>query len=574
MAPKTGKCGLIIILWCLSVSACSNSDTKFVTPLPYYIPQTSNSPSTIVLSRNSQPADSALGNTTAPQLAQVLINSNNIFDNPKRPGSRLINSTHWVTRENVIKRQIWLKPGDTVTQADLSELERNLRKLGLFSEVSVFTQPTNLEPHTVDLIVNTRDKLSLLGVAGGTFLGGVGEVGFLLSETNFLGYGHELQYRYVENSKNDTSAKLSYKNILLAGDDIYAGLELGKANNGDSIKIEVENRFQNFDDSQSWKIELKRETTSQDYFDEGELVVQVPREETGLNLERTTHGGDRNSSWRYGFHTTMDRTTYQDAQGSQANTIDKPDNQNQIFTGFLLARNRTTDRQSILGLDTLSYVQDVSLGYNLELLAGISHRKTDAQENTLPVFFFNASKNQSVSTFNYINAAFDSIFGIDGHQLDSWSLDLGLTWFNTRFKNQTTGARLKYRSADNRTGLPPQQLLGEDNGLRGYPAKEFSGKQSLLMNLEHRFKTNINFATLELGGVAFFDAGWTGDTDENNWLDNPKSSLGIGVRFGSPQLLGSSVLRLDFAYPLAESDNEPRPPTVSLAVGQVFGFNP
>ena len=141
-------------------------------------------------------------------------------------------------------------------------------------------------------------------------------------------------------------------------------------------------------------------------------------------------------------------------------------------------------------------------------------------------------------------------------------------------RNQTFATRLLYQSAFDREGLPPEQTLGENNGLRGYPARQFNGEQSLLLNLEYRLQTRLNLASIELGAVSFFDAGWVGDRGNTEWLENAQTAAGLGIRVGSPQLLGSLIVRADLAIPFNEIDGERFTPSFSLAVGQVFGFRP
>ena len=75
------------------------------------------------------------------KLSDVVIENHQIFENPEKTGPRLINFTHWVTRKGVIVREVWLQPGDPITEADLEELERNLRALNLFSEVKASISP-------------------------------------------------------------------------------------------------------------------------------------------------------------------------------------------------------------------------------------------------------------------------------------------------------------------------------------------------------------------------------------------------------------------------------------------------
>ena len=121
----------------------------------------------------------------------------------------------------------------------------------------------------------------------------------------------------------------------------------------------------------------------------------------------------------------------------------------------------------------------------------------------------------------------------------------------------------------------PQELsqeleltLGEDNGLRGYPAREFSGSRRVRFNFEDRIDTGLEFRTVRLGLVPFFDTAWIGD---NEW-GSPLASVGLGLRIGSPEIFGRGVLRFDLAFPLTEVGGESFDPSLSIALGQVFTF--
>jgi outer membrane protein assembly factor BamA len=116
--------------------------------------------------------------------------------------------------------------------------------------------------------------------------------------------------------------------------------------------------------------------------------------------------------------------------------------------------------------------------------------------------------------------------------------------------------------------LPIELTLGEDNGLRGYPAREFSGTRRLRFNLEDRIDTGLEVRTVRFGLVPFFDAAWIGD---EGW-GSPLASVGVGLRIGSPEIFGRGVLRFDLAFPLTEVGGESFDPSLSIALGQVFTF--
>ena len=154
---------------------------------------------------------------------------------------------------------------------------------------------------------------------------------------------------------------------------------------------------------------------------------------------------------------------------------------------------------------------------------------------------------------------------------DSWSYRFGLHGFAFRSAAHTLALRIDMQVADNGDRLPAQFTLGESNGLRGYPARQFTGRRLLRLNLEDRMGAGWRLGPFDVGAIAFFDAGWLAAQGES--LSTAGSSVGVGLRLGSSPLLGGAVIRMDLAMPLSDIDGE-REPLFSVALGQVFGFQP
>jgi len=509
------------------------------------------------------------------QLGEVRITRNNIFDPASgRLGSRLINRLHYTTRESVVEREVWIKPGEPITADDAKELERNLRALDLFSRVKVTLKPSAGTAGVADLDITTHDRLSIVANAGGSFLGGIGEVKFSIGDKNLFGLGHQLVLGYSENTKGELLGSIGYENILVSGPDVYLGARAGQTEEGEFAEILLENRFQQFQDNLSWAVQLDHKTSRRDYYEQGESVAEVPQTRTRLRSNRITRYGQDQRFTRFGPVINVSTTEYGEPLGSAADTIDVPEDDTRYFIGALYARDLIRGYRKIRYLDTLSYEQDVTLSTSAEIAFGLEHLETDSDENTLPLIFLKGGSYHAPSKNSFINFGIGSSVKVDESTLEAWSVSTGLNFYYVRPAGATLAARWFYESAFDRNGLASSQTLGESNGLRGYPAREFNGEQKLLLNLEYRFRTGLEFASIELGGLVFADSGWVGDRGSSEWLDTPLTSVGTGIRIGSPQLLGSSVIRVDLAYPLHSDETRDYSPTFSLALGQVFGFRP
>lgn len=527
---------------------------------------------------NDQTAQQAAHDASIFVLDKLLINNQNIFDSSAAKSYQLVNRLHRVTRQRVIQREVWLKPGDSFDRDDIAEIERNLRNLDLFARVRINPVKSSNQPELTDLEINTYDRLSIVASAGGSFLGGIGEVEFSVGDKNLFGLGHELQFGYSENTEGEILGSVSYDNVLVWSTDVFAGFQAGETEEGNFAEINVRNRFQHHLDNQAWSLRLQHETSRQDFFEQGVSVAEVPRSRNSLRIDRLWRRGHRRNYFRFGPVLTATRNEFESAIGPQAAEINTPEDNSTVFIGAILARDRAKQFRTVTGIDSLRFEQDVTLGSNVELVIGLEQDRTESDQRILPTAFLRSTSRNALGKYNYLNFGIGSNIQWDGSDLEAWSVSTAATWFNTQLDNQTFAARIIYESAFNATGLPPTQTLGEDNGLRGYPAREFNAEQSLLLNLEYRVTTPLRLASLELGILGFADAGWVADRAGSesleNLLDEPITSTGLGLRIGSPQLLGSTVIRMDFAYPFHRINGEAFSPTFSLAVGHVFGFRP
>lgn len=518
-----------------------------------------------------------LAPATTYALGTVTINANTIY-NPTTANrtSALINRLHFVTRDDVIRREVWIKPGSPITDEDAQEIERNLRNLDLFARVRVTLVPLDSDPSVANLEINTFDSLSIVASAGGSFLGGIGEVNFSMGDKNLLGLGHQLIFGYSENTEGKLLGSIAYDNVLVRGSDVYTGLRFGQTEAGDFAEFVLQNRFQHYRDDLSWSVRLDHQTTQFELLDEddNESVTDVLRTRSRIRTNRIVRRGGDDKYFLFGPIVNVTETEFDKPNGSNSTLLDNLEDNSRVFVGLLLGREQIQSYQRVTYLDTLGYEQDLTLGRNAELSVGLEHVDTETTNKTLSALFLNAWSHNALSENNYFNLATASSIRLGNNEIDAWSLSTAATAFHTGGKNHTAAARLLYVSSFNRDGQPTQQTLGETNGLRGYPAREFEGEQKLLLNLEYRFRTPIQYASVEVGGLGFIDAGWVGDRGGNGGLNEPRASIGAGIRFGSAQLLGSNIIRLDVAYPLDDASDRDYPPTVSVAVGQVFGFKP
>ncbi len=110
---------------------------------------------------------------------------------------------------------------------------------------------------------------------------------------------------------------------------------------------------------------------------------------------------------------------------------------------------------------------------------------------------------------------------------------------------------------------PFQLSLGEDEGLRGYPFRDFTGLNRVLLNLEYRILLPWENRLVGITVVPFSDSGYVWNPNYNFG-----TSVGVGLRIGFKKYGRTRVLRIDYAYPLVNSEG--RSGSFSVSAGQAF----
>ena len=112
-------------------------------------------------------ASSAEADAKSYIVEQVSVNRRAIFDDETSklgPVRRAVNALHVTTREAAIIREIGVRAGDEVSQADVAEIERILRRMQIFSEVSAHLAPL-ADSSRATLHIKTRDRFSIVALS-------------------------------------------------------------------------------------------------------------------------------------------------------------------------------------------------------------------------------------------------------------------------------------------------------------------------------------------------------------------------------------------------------------------------
>jgi hypothetical protein len=483
---------------------------------------------------------------------------------------RLFNALHVPTREAVLRREVWLRPGDRAGERERAELEHDLLATGIFGGVDVRLEATGA-PGEADLVVETRDRFSLVASASGSLVGEVTGYSLQVGEHNLLGTGNSLSFSLSGNDDDESELGIDYTDRQLFDTWHRLDLSVGETEEGPNLLVGVTRPFKHLQDPWSYGIRTSYREDDADYFAGGESVAEVPRETALLRAFAERARGRRDLRRSLGLELFLEESSFDPASGPAAGQIAVPGDLTQAAIGPYGRVRWVSEYRKLARIDALDFEQDVALGAEARLFAGALQRDEDGAGERIEALAraeLRAAAEWLPDTWVTLAATGDSRWYAG--DATGWTASAAVHAFQQSLARQTLALSLAYDEVFEGENLPLQLNLGEDSGLRGYPAREFAGTERYRLNLEDRVDLGVSWSSFHLGLVAFYDAGWIGA--QGLELDDALQSVGVGLRIGSSAVLGPSVLRLDLSFPLDDPGGEDYDPLVSFALGQVFGF--
>lgn len=487
----------------------------------------------------------------------------------RRPLAALVNALHWQTREDTIRRELWLGPGDLISTTETAEIERNLRALGLFAEVTASLQPTSQAGH-VDLEIRTRDRLTLAFSAGASSLGGVTSYRVSAGESNLAGLGDRFSASFTENSESEFRGSIVYSDLHLLDTWHTSTIRATRTENGDTFSFQVARPIKHLADPRGHQVAIAHEETAAEYFRNGERAAKVLFTDQQLDGGFTWVRGPAHDREFLDLFGTLQHREFGEADGFLADGRRIPGDTDIARAGFRLRRQYITGFRKVTNLDTLDFVQDLQLGWSASVGGGLQWRQEQLADDALqPLLSVAANWTMAASDAVYLSIAARQELRWDGPDIVGRDGQVGAFVLAALGAQTTLAGGMTLDAVRERQDLPVELTLGDDNGLRGFGARQLHGAARVRTNLELRHDTGLELATVRLGVVGFADLGWIGELDA---LGPTQAGAGFGLRLGSRALFGSSVLRIDLAHPLVDVPGEDRKWQLSIAVGQVFTF--
>lgn len=510
-------------------------------------------------------------------LRDVRVTTRDVYTAEQADGNAfysLLNAFHRPTDPEVVRRELWFAPGDRVTPELVAEVERNLRAMRLFAEVDAVLEETG--DGRQDLRIDTRDRFSLVLSGGVSFVGGTTNYDFAFGEVNLLGTGKRV---LASASREDTDRtwQLAYEDRQLFGTWHRLGIAVGDSDEGAFGGFVLERPLKHLADPTGYGIELTSVEQDVDYWSRGDTVASVPRQRTDARASVEHAFGPAALRGRIGSDVRFQRSELEPATGVRAPTTRVPGDTSELQLGVSVGVDAVDGYREVKGLDAIDWVEDLTLGTSWTLRGAAVLRDEDGSGPSAGTRVrprVEATLRSAVEPFaeTWLTAELGAGARLDRGEPAEWSTSLALHAFQCSLPAQTLALSLTHESVGDHEDLAPQLTLGEDSGLRGYPAREFAGTRIARLNVEDRVRTGLEVLSVHIGAAAFYDVGWVHSRADGLSQSDAIQSAGVGLRLGSSALLASRVVRVDVAWPLDEVLGESWDVSVSAALGQVFGF--
>ncbi len=448
-----------------------------------------------------------------------------------------VNKFHVLTREDIIRNELLFKEGDVYDPDLLEETERNLRAMGFLGDVEVI--PDTVRNRLVNVSVYTHDRWTL-GVKGAYKQeGGVQNMALALNDNNFMGSGQGMTvgYNYRSDRNNPHGAEIDFVERRLFG--TRYGLRAQYRNSEDARvqSVTLERTF--YEEAATWAGSIYGDFGEQRFrqYQDGTLVLEdnVRRENQNAWVSLST--GERKTKYRAGFAYVRTR---------QTSTLVPPTYFDRLDLFNLSASVSRRDYYKGKFIENFGRVEDVPLGYNLNLIVG---KNIHFARGLVPDLFLRFDGEYSLG-FNkryYLNLH-TSLSGFrSGSEFKDATVQQGLITHWRATERTTLVGSVEFIRGHN-WSAGRQLVLGSPTGLPGYGIHTLSGQQQLLMHLQYRIFTPLSFWIFNFGGALFIASGTAWPSGEPLSRQQLHTSAGFGFRIENSAQQGSGIIRIDFPF--------------------------
>jgi hypothetical protein len=489
-----------------------------------------------------------------------------------------LNWFHATTREDVVRREVLMRPGDRFTRALADETERNLRVRQL--SVVLVTAVKGSDPDRVRILVVTKDVWSLRVNWEPTIVNGKLQALLLQpSEENLLGR-HKTVNGNVGLDRSTYTLGLGFTDPRVGGSRLQATGSANLAFNCRTGDLEGSNGAFSYGKplysihtkwawsaSVAWASAITRplgvlgqsicsdDTPVAARFKTPEGIVSVPyRYHSEVLASRfgvvRSFGVAIKSDVSFGLESSRREYSPFDLSGYSADVRESftaklplSDTRLSPFVQLHGYRNeflRTTD------LETLGLQEDVPLGHDIWLKVYPALESLGSSRNLFGVF---SGLGYTLPLGDGLARAYaTSSIQLSQHDKSDAEIDVGARLATPRlpFGRLIIDGLVQDRYWNY---LNPSASLGGTTRLRGYRTQAFAGPDVVVANVELR-SPSVDILTVQVGAGLFYDVGDAFDGFDHLSL---RHGVGGGLRFVIPQI-DRAVFRVEVGVPLNRND--------------------
>ena len=464
------------------------------------------------------------------------------------------NKLHSQSNLYVIRKNLWIKEGQSLDPDLMMDNERLLRSLPYLKDVRIIITPRPLNNDLVDVLILTQDVFSF-GVTGGIGSVNKGEVG--VYDKNILGVGHEAGVTIVAHT--DKAPHIGFESYYSVNNIMgnFINFSTGYSNTylHQELFLSLQRDFLRPQSVYAGGFTTVRSFRTDRVYLNNNVISTDPLNYIYLDgwYGRRLKLGIRPNDSRFQM-TLSGRIRY-------THFYDRPlpdSNNNQYFANskFYLGSLSFSHRSYVRDYLVYSYgiTEDIPKGYLCELVFGYDHNEFNDRWYS-HVFLSTGNLFKNKPFYLYTSLGVGSFF--NQSHTEQGMADLKFDFISPLFQVLNVQARqfikLNYTIGINRFDIENLLLLNS-NGIRGFGSLIGKGKQRLTLNVENVFfqkKAVLNFKTALF---SFFDVGIVGPSEQSIFKQSYYAGLGLGLRIRNENLVFKTIqLRLAW-YPNHPSD--------------------
>ena len=463
-----------------------------------------------------------------------------------------LNSTHTVTRPEVVLSLILLKVGDHCNEFQRLESERILRAQPFIANARIAVVEESATE--VMLVVTTQDEFSFI-VA--TRLSGQSPyvTALTVGDGNFGGRGMSVAGSWVHTDSREGFG-IAYTDYAFLSRPLQLQLAAGRGEAGvASYAGDASHPFYSDAQLNAWRGSIVDLT----------LLEPFQRADTApFNVGQQRQFGAFGAAWRIGRPGAVlllggGASSEYDATGLPASGYDSTVNYDSLFARYAprrsvrvnaIAQFRALDYRRGTRLGTLNGTQDLRTGAEVDAIIGRGFSGIDGSSAdwfAMSSLFLAAGGRRS---YAFLQAIFESRYGSASGAWSDAIASARLRLYQRIGLNQTLVADAEFGSGWETTRPFELEIGQPEGGVRGFGASHDAGGQRAAFKLEDRWFLGSLRQRVDVGIAAYVDVGkvWAGDVPFGT-TTALKVGAGAGLLVATP--VGSRrTYRVDLAFPV------------------------